>query len=179
MRQTFKNVHPIGTQDAKLSQEKDTDNDVAEFTKLDNNSRTHDVFLSVEDMNGKIYTYQTGRFPVTSSKGNRYVMIGYNYDSNTSHAECMKSRSRHELQRAYQKIHDLLKSRGLNPNMYFLDNKCAESFKSYMIDNKKILQLVPPHIHRQNAAKCAIQTFKNHFIVGLASVNKDFPIHVW
>ena len=25
----------------------------------------------------------------------------------------------------------------------------------------------------------AIQTFKNHFIAGLASVSKNFPIHIW
>ena len=106
-------------------------------------------------------------------------MIGYNYDSNTIHAECMKSRSGHELQHAYQKIHDLLKSRVLKPKMYFLDNECAESFKTYMKDINEVFQLVPPHIHRRNVAKWSIQTFKNRFIAGLASVNKDFPIYLW
>ena len=28
-------------------------------------------------------------------------------------------------------------------------------------------------------AERAIQTFKNHFIVGLASVSKNFPVHLW
>jgi len=40
-------------------------------------------------------------------------------------------------------------------------------------------QLVPPHLHHCNAAEWAIQTFKNHFIAGLCSTNKDFPIHLW
>jgi hypothetical protein len=40
-------------------------------------------------------------------------------------------------------------------------------------------QLVPPGIHRRNAAERAIRTFKNHFIAGLCSVNKNFPIHLW
>jgi hypothetical protein len=31
---------------------------------------------------GQIYTDQTGRFPVVSSKGNKYIMILYDYDSN-------------------------------------------------------------------------------------------------
>ena len=96
-------MRSAGTRHAKQSQEQDTGNNVAEFTKLDNNSRTHGVFLLVEDMNGKIYTDQTGRFPVASSKGNRYVMIGYDSNSNTIHAKCMKSRSGHELQQAYKK----------------------------------------------------------------------------
>ena len=36
-----------------------------------------------------------------------------------------------------------------------------------------------PHLHRRNSAERAIQTLKNHFIVGLASVNKNFPVHLW
>ena len=37
-------------------------------------------------------------------------------------------------------------------------------------------QFVPPHLHRQNAAERAIQTFKNYFIYGISSVNK-YPPH--
>jgi hypothetical protein len=40
-------------------------------------------------------------------------------------------------------------------------------------------QLVPPGIHRGNAAERAIRTFKNHLIAGLCSVDKNFPIHLW
>ena len=40
-------------------------------------------------------------------------------------------------------------------------------------------QLVPPHIHRRNSAERTIQTFKDHFIAGLASTNRDFPLHLW
>jgi hypothetical protein len=34
-------------------------------------------------------------------------------------------------------------------------------------------------VHRRNTAKRAIRTFKNHFIAGLCSFNKDFPLHLW
>ena len=40
-------------------------------------------------------------------------------------------------------------------------------------------QLVPPGLHRRNAAERAIRTFKNHFIAGLCSVDKHFPLHFW
>jgi hypothetical protein len=36
-----------------------------------------------------------------------------------------------------------------------------------------------PHLHRQNAAERFIQTFKNHFVVGLCSVDKQFPMQLW
>jgi hypothetical protein len=40
-------------------------------------------------------------------------------------------------------------------------------------------QLVPPGMHRRNAAERAIRTFKNHFIADLCSVVMDFPLHLW
>jgi hypothetical protein len=40
-------------------------------------------------------------------------------------------------------------------------------------------QLVPPHCHRTNAAERAIRTFKEHFKAGLATVDPDFPAHLW
>ena len=40
-------------------------------------------------------------------------------------------------------------------------------------------ELVPPGVHRRNAAERAIRTFQNHFIAGLCSVDKAFPLHLW
>jgi hypothetical protein len=40
-------------------------------------------------------------------------------------------------------------------------------------------QLAPPHIHRRDAAKRAIRTFKNDFIAGLSSTNTNFPLNLW
>ena len=40
-------------------------------------------------------------------------------------------------------------------------------------------QLVPPHIHRRNAAERAIRTFKNHFSAGIATLDPKFPICEW
>ena len=36
-----------------------------------------------------------------------------------------------------------------------------------------------PHQHRVNAAERAIQTFKNHFIAGLCTVDPNFPLQLW
>ena len=48
-----------------------------------------------------------------------------------------------------------------------------------MLSVDESYQLVNPHIHRHNATERAIQTFKNHFIAGLSSVHKRFPMHLW
>ena len=59
-------------------------------TPSQNRTRTHSVFLQATDLAGKNYTDQTGRFPVTSSRGFKYIMVAYDYDSNTIHAKPMK-----------------------------------------------------------------------------------------
>jgi hypothetical protein len=48
-----------------------------------------------------------------------------------------------------------------------------------MTEQNIALQLVPHHLHHQNAAERAIQTFKNHFVAELCSVDKQFPMHIW
>jgi hypothetical protein len=61
-----------------------------------NNSDNHTTQINNEFLHtfqpmGQIYTDQTGRFPVTSSGGNKYIMLLYNYDSNSIATELMKS----------------------------------------------------------------------------------------
>ena len=46
-------------------------------------------------------------------------------------------------------------------------------------NNNVSLQLVPPYDHRTNPAEKVIDTFKSHFIAGLASLPPDFPLHLW
>jgi hypothetical protein len=38
---------------------------------------------------------------------------------------------------------------------------------------------VPPYNHHQNAVKRAIGIWKDHFVACLASLNPDFPMHLW
>ena len=137
--------------------------------------KSNEVFIQITYMTGKIYTNQTDRFLITSNCGYKYLMVAYNYDSNTIHAECLKSGKCGELLEAYRKIHILLVSRGLKPKLHFLDNECAESFKNIMHMNNERFQLVSSNIHRKNAADQTIQTFKSHFITGLMSINKLSP----
>jgi hypothetical protein len=60
-----------------------------------------------------------------------------------------------------------------------MDNEASAALKSYFTEQDMTYQLVPPHCHRHNAAERAIRTFKEHFVAGLASVDPDFPMHLW
>ena len=69
--------------------------------------------------------------------------------------------------------------RGLRPRLHTLDNEASTSLKDFLTAEHVEYQLVPPHIHRRNSAEHAIQTFKNHFITGLASTDPNFPLSNW
>ena len=88
-----------------------------------NSVRKHQsCFFQTVDISGEIYTDQTGSSPVTSIKIKKYILITYHYLSNKIHAEPLKTRSGLYLTAAYQKLHSLLKNRGLRPHLHILDN---------------------------------------------------------
>ena len=149
---------------------------------IDNGQRTHYVFAAVVEVHpttGQVHSDLTGRFPVQSSRGNKYLLVLYDYDSNAILVEPMKNRSDAEMLRAYAIINNILIRRGLRPRLQRLDNEASKALKQYLQDTDVEFQLVPPHIHQRNAAERAIRTFKNHFIAGLCSTDPNFPMHLW
>ena len=106
--------------------------------------RTNFVYTKVVEVTGQVFTDQTGRFPVTSSKGSQYIMVLYDYDSNAILAEPMKNRSERELVQVYTKMHTYLCRRGLKPWLQKLDNECPAGLKAFMEEEEIKYQLVPP-----------------------------------
>jgi hypothetical protein len=70
-------------------------------------------------------------------------------------------------------------SRGFKPKPQKMDSEASSALKNYFTEQDMTYQLVPPNCHRRNAAERAIRTFKEHFVAGLASVDPDFPMHLW
>ena len=127
----------------------------------------------------KAFSDLTGRFPHKPSRGHEYVFVLYHYDSNDIFAEPVKNRQAETLTQALEKINSLLKSRGEQPLLYILDNEISQDLRKAFSKNKVAFQLVPPHMHRKNAAERAISMFKNHFLAGLASCDPSFPLVEW
>ena len=128
---------------------------------------------------GRIYTDQTGRFPVTSALRNKYIFVLYDHDSNAIMTEPLKSREGISIVNAFEKLTDILIKKGLQPRLQILDNEASTQLKEAITKRNITYQLAPPHIHRRNAAERAIRTFKNHLIAGLSSVDPTFPLHQW
>ena len=91
------------TQEKVIHSEADLEQD--QFPPYMQSEDTNLVFFNTLDLSGKIHTDQTERFPVTSSKGNKYILISDPYNSNTIHTEPLKTRSGLDLATAYQKLH--------------------------------------------------------------------------
>ena len=147
-----------------------------------NETSTDYVYATIIDRptpTGKIYTDQTGRFPQQSSQGNNYLMVLYDYDSNAILVEPIKNRTQNELLRAYKQLHQMLTKRGFQPRLQLLDNEAPKELKTFLDTQHIQYQLVPPHVHRRNAAERAIRTFKEQFVAGLCSTDKNFPMHLW
>jgi hypothetical protein len=145
---------------------------------MDHGIKTQFVYAATIDA-GQIYTDQTGRCPVVSSRGNKYIMILYDYDSNAILAQPIKDRTAPELLKAFQVMEQELVSRGLKPKLMKLDNEASKLLKEYLHQQDITFQLVPPYSHRRNSAEWAIISFKDHLIAGLCSTDKSFPIHLW
>ena len=141
------------------------------------NHLNHNVFATIEET-GKFYTNQTGQFPVSSSAVNQYILVLYDYDSNAILTEALKTRQGPELLKAYSKIIKYLQTRGFHLRVHWLDNESSSAMKTYDQTNHIDYQLVPPHMHRRNAAERSIRTWKIHFIAGFCSTDSQFPMHL-
>ena len=149
---------------------------------LDKGLHTHVLYaatISYNQPTGKLFTNLTGRFPVQSSRGHKYILVAYNFDSNSIHVRPLKSRHDNDTIKAYEEIYSMLTQQGLKPQLHWLDNEASRALKTFITKEQTQYQLTPLHIHQRNAAEQAIRTFKNHFISGLCSVDKTFPLHLW
>ena len=129
--------------------------------------------MSTVDENHKIYTDQTVKFPITSSCGNKYILIMYVYDANTIREAPIKSRFDINILESYTKKIEHLTNRGYRPRSHCLDNEASDSLEN--ISNKNM----PPHIHHVNASDWDISTWKDHFIAGMPITDTHFPINLW
>ena len=110
------------------------------------NLPTHNVFATITET-GKIYTNQTGRFPVQSSTDNQYIMILYDYYCNNILAEALNTRQGPEIVRAYFKMNQHLMSQVFQPKIHWIDNEASNTMEAFNTNNTIKYQLVPPHMH--------------------------------
>ena len=132
-------------------------------------------YFNTKESNSESYSDQTGKFLITSSRGNTYIFILYHYITNTIHAVPIKGRDAQYITQAWKDIFVILKRHGEAPNIHILDNKCSNEMKKAFNGVEVKYQLVRPHVHICNATERAICTIKNHSITGLCICDTRYP----
>jgi hypothetical protein len=140
---------------------------------------SNQVFITVQPLS-RLYTDDTGRFPVRAHLGNQYIMIAFHTDGNLILQQAFKFRSDCHHIAAYNAIMTCLAARDLLVDLQILDNKASVAYKEDITFKWNArFQLVPPEMHSQNWAECAICMFKDHFLAILAGADSTFPPYLW
>jgi hypothetical protein len=131
----------------------DTINTMEEPEQAPQNDKTNMVFMTIAEAEGKLFTDQTGRFPVTSNRGNNYIVLFYVVDANFIKSYPIKSRHRTELLKAYDDVYKYLRIRGYRPKLHRLDNETSKDVEEFIAEQNAKHQYTPPDIHRTNIAE--------------------------
>jgi hypothetical protein len=109
-----------------------------------------DVYLTVFDATKKLmFSDQTGKFPITSARRNKYIMVAVELDENYIDGKSLQSRSAKSLTTAYQTIFQRWKATGvICPNWHILNNEAPEELKQAIRENKCRVELTPADQHR-------------------------------
>ena len=142
-------------------------------------AKTKTYYSKIIECTGKVYSNPTGKFIQPPTQGNKYILVYYDYDSNQIFAEPMQHESKESQMKAYKTIVTVLQQRGQDPTLHIMDNETSVDLIAMLQKEAITIQLVPPHLHRRNAAERAIRTFKNHLIAGLCTADDRFPLKLW
>jgi hypothetical protein len=138
------------------------------------------VFVMIQPLS-KLFTNDTGRFPVRAHFGSQYVMIAFHTDGNLILQQAFnKTKSDCHHIAVYNAIMTCLAAQGLSVDLQILDKKASSAYKEAITFKwNATFQLVPHDMHHSNRAERTIRTFKNHFLAILAGVDAAFPPYLW
>ena len=89
-----------------------------------------DVYVKIHNTSETMHSDQTGRFPATSSRGNKYIMVLVEVDGNYIDTEPMKSKSEGEMIKTYLILWTRLTRTGtVKPTTHIMDNEASEEYK--------------------------------------------------
>ena len=112
------------------------------------------VYVKVYEARETMFSDQTGQFPTRSKRGNTYIMVMVEVDSNTILVKPLKSRKDAELICGYKSLLLRLQQAGIVPQKHVLDNEISKAMKDHIQDECKVkLELVQPGCHCWNPRK--------------------------
>eukprot|EP00957_Ditylum_brightwellii_P189076 14393063-Ditylum_brightwellii.AAC.1 len=132
-------------------EEKNKCDDIEDYHPYQQPMKTNTVYLVLKlakEFDHTLYIDLTGKFPVTSQAGNKYILVAYDYDSNTILDVPVPNQSDSSLTKAINYAHTYLTERGFKPALNVLDNKASTAVKRYIKSTGAKLQPVELHNHQ-------------------------------
>ena len=132
--------------------------------------RMNQIFMTLGYVDKKertIYADLTGKFPITSIHGMTAMFIMYDWKSNSIIATPTKEAKAETIVECLKKNITYLSKRGFKTVYNIIDNVATKAVKTYLESENIKVRFVTPYDRIVNAAERAIQTFKNHTILGL------------
>jgi hypothetical protein len=140
---------------------------------------SQEVFLCVYPIS-RLYTDDTGQFPIWARSGNQYVMIACHTDGDLILQQAFQTKVDKHCIPAFNTIMARLAACGLLVGLNIRDNEASSDFKRVITESWKTkFQLVPPDMHQRNKAKWMIWHVKNHLLSILPGINATFPLYLW
>ena len=142
---------------------------------------THALYAATicyNEPTGKLYTDLMGHFLVQSSRCHKYILVAYNFDSNSIHVKPLKSRQVNDTIKAYKEIYNMLTQWGLKPRLHWLDNEASKALKKFIDKEKTKYQLTPTHPPTQHSCMrhIHIQEPLHQWFVLSRQIS---PLHIW
>ena len=125
------------------------------------------------------YTDMTWAFPVTSLENMQAYFLVYNYDTNNIFALPVPNFKDETVITAFEEIYNELKDKGYTSTFNVINNQATTPIKVFHKKEGCKWHFVEPNNYRINTAERAMQTLKNHFIAGLASMDEHCPLQLW
>ena len=165
MQQTRKNKSKLRKKSSNEIEIKteETNYDTDDYFPNSRQERTNSTFITLISTQGLVATDLTGAFLITSAAGNKYIMLWYNYDSNTFKSIPLKSKFAEAQTAAYNKTYEFYVLKGFKPRVHKMDNEASDEFLTNLDDKAVRYQLVPPNMQQQNPAESSIRPWKQHF----------------
>jgi hypothetical protein len=171
-----------GTRSTTKQRHSDQQEIEQDFRPLIDETAEVELFIGAtiaEQNEGTIYTDNTGRFPIQSFHGKKVQFVAYEYRSNAILVQALRDETDKSMLDAFQDIYKYLTDRGFKPKLNVMDNQCSKAVQTFIKSTGADIQLVNPDDHRVNAAERAIQTWKNHWIAGMGTLDPNCPIQLW
>ena len=100
------------------------------------------------------------RFPQRSSRGNKYILVGYHYDSNVIYDILIQNRKGATITEGWKTLQDIFEKIGAAHSTWILNNETSQNLMDSFREAETYFQLVSPYKHKNNLAERAIQIQK-------------------